>query len=111
VNGNSRTVRLRRAGQLSDSRPDTPPNADQTRTLAARAQRHGTLTPAEAARLIAGVERLIADRDRAEAAVARLDRMADAWRERLPAAIRTATAVDAIHAVTRRTTTPKETRR
>lgn len=41
-----------------------PPTADQTRNLAHRAQR-GQLTPAEAAHLIAGVERLIAERDAA----------------------------------------------
>lgn len=57
-----RSAREHHTATLHNARLDTPPDAKQTSNLAHRTQR-GPLTPAEAARLIAGVERLIAERD------------------------------------------------
>lgn len=51
--------------------------------------------------LAATIDQHLADGQRAEQQVKRLDEMAEAWAAQLPETVRTATVVDAVHMVTR----------
>lgn len=105
-------------------RPTKPPTPEERfAALVARAARH--LTPDEAQLLHAGfdslaasrrsggalraeIQRLKDERNVALAACNRVRQMADAWEERLPDVIRTATAADAIRHALEHVPTPAE---